>query len=121
MCFRVLFLQELFSRLCTLVRSGNPNCTSHLFFVPLSPQLCYSTSLLFTSQRLQSPKARYERKSSLLPRQLYTPFLSIFWNRDYTGLLVLSALLPPLIFCYSNLIQNKQNTHLEAGSCLESP
>lgn len=96
---------------------------SKLFKSPLSPPPLLSTPLFSKIAFLQSetmvPTGQIWQADFLLHCQLYAPLLSIFWNTDYTGLLKLCALLPPL--CYSNLIQNRQNTSLEAGPYIESP
>lgn len=87
---------------------------------PFSPTLIFN-KFAFHKWETTVSKCQIWEEDLLLPCQLYTPFLSIFQNRDYIGLRKLCALLPPLVFCYSNLIQNRQNTPLEAGSYLESP
>lgn len=93
MCCRVIFLQELFSRFCTLVRSGTPNCSSHPLFCSPIPQLCFSISLLFTSQRLWSPRARYASQTFYCLVNYIHPFLqqSFIYQRLY-------GLLPSRIF-----------------------
>lgn len=51
------------------------------------------------------PRCQLWQDVFLLHCQLYTPPLSLFWNRDYAGLLELWALLLSLNLHYSNLIQ----------------
>lgn len=72
---------------------------SSSFLFPFPPQLCYSTSLLFTSQRLQVSKCQISEEDFLMPCQLYMPFLSVVFHiLEIICLLELCALLAPLIF-----------------------
>lgn len=116
LCLTVILLQELFSGLSTLVRSGTPNCSrtpncsSHpIFCSPFSPTLLFNRFAFHQSETTVS-KCQMGEEDFLIPCQLYTPFLSVvFHTLEIICFLELCALLTPLIFFYSNLIQNRQN------------
>lgn len=111
MCFGVIFLQELFAGVCTLVRFGTPNCSNYpLFCSPSHPTLLFNKFAFHQSETTVS-KCQIWGRLSIAFSIIYTlSFNSLSYIRNFIGLLELCALLPPVIFFYCNLIQNRQNT-----------